>query len=82
MVAINRCILVLVLILTYTSLAANYSYLRIIRFISKQIYLVEDYGVFHAVIFGEVNTGILLNCFGEVELFGLILPLPMHCAAV
>ena len=36
MVAINRCILVLVLILTYTSLAANYSYLRIIRFISKQ----------------------------------------------
>lgn len=35
MVAINRCMLVLVLILTYSSLAANYSYLRIIRFISK-----------------------------------------------
>ena len=31
MVAINRCMIVLVLILIYTSLTVNYSYLRIIR---------------------------------------------------
>jgi len=30
MVAINRCMIVLVLILIYTSLTVNYSYLRII----------------------------------------------------
>ena len=31
MVGINRCMIVLVLILIYTSLTVNYSYLRIIR---------------------------------------------------
>ena len=34
MVAINRCMIVLVLILIYTSLTVNYSYLRIIRLLS------------------------------------------------
>ena len=35
MVAINRCMIVLVLILIYTSLTVNYSYLRIIRLTSR-----------------------------------------------
>ena len=36
MVAINRCMIVLVLILIYTSLTVNYSYLRIIRLTKLQ----------------------------------------------
>jgi len=42
MVAINRCMIVLVLILIYTSLTVNYSYLRIIRltmrFLSNRVH--------------------------------------------
>ena len=41
MVAINRCMIVLVLILIYTSLPVNYSYLRIIRL--TKIYFYMDY---------------------------------------
>ena len=37
MVAINRCMIVLVLILIYTSLTVNYSYLRIIRLTKAEI---------------------------------------------
>ena len=37
MVAINRCMIVLVLILIYTSLTVNYSYLRIIRLLHSII---------------------------------------------
>ena len=39
MVAINRCMIVLVLILIYTSLPVNYSYLRIIRLLLFLLYL-------------------------------------------
>ena len=42
MVAINRCMIVLVLILIYTSLTVNYSYLRIIRLTSR-VQLRYDY---------------------------------------
>ena len=45
MVAINRCMIVLVLILIYTSLTVNYSYLRIIRLTrskSMTLVLVDD----------------------------------------
>ena len=38
MVAINRCMIVLVLILIYTSLTVNYSYLRIIRLTKEKGY--------------------------------------------
>ena len=45
MVAINRCMIVLVLILIYTSLTVNYSYLRIIRLTKLQsiaLILIEN----------------------------------------
>ena len=41
MVAINRCMIVLVLILIYTSLTVNYSYLRIIRLTRLHINLSD-----------------------------------------
>ena len=41
MVAINRCMIVLVLILIYTSLTVNYSYLRIIRLTRWNFYSYE-----------------------------------------
>ena len=41
MVAINRCMIVLVLILIYTSLTVNYSYLRIIRLTKITLNLIQ-----------------------------------------
>ena len=43
MVAINRCMIVLVLILIYTSLTVNYSYLRIIRLTRWNFYSYDSY---------------------------------------
>ena len=45
MVAINRCMIVLVLILIYTSLTVNYSYLRIIRLTWNSFSLIIDVGL-------------------------------------
>ena len=58
MVAINRCMIVLVLILIYTSLTVNYSYLRIIRL----TYLVPFYLV------GRLTSLILHFLIATVEL--------------
>ena len=44
MVAINRCMIVLVLILIYTSLTVNYSYLRIIRLTITGIHSLNSTG--------------------------------------
>ena len=44
MVAINRCMIVLVLILIYTSLTVNYSYLRIIRLTKEKGYYIDIHG--------------------------------------
>ena len=49
MVAINRCMIVLVLILIYTSLTVNYSYLRIIRLTSNLTMRVTDLTVLKVV---------------------------------
>ena len=66
MVAINRCMIVLVLILIYTSLTVNYSYLRIIRLTMH--FTLYNYGypiprhklstIGEPDIYGEVNHGI------------------------
>jgi len=45
MVAINRCMIVLVLILIYTSLTVNYSYLRIIRLTKIILAVIIMYGL-------------------------------------
>ena len=50
MVAINRCMIVLVLILIYTSLTVNYSYLRIIRLTNVRV--GETMTVINLVYFG------------------------------
>ena len=51
MVAINRCMIVLVLILIYTSLTVNYSYLRIIRLTKEMKLLAMD------VVKDEIRKG-------------------------
>ena len=53
MVAINRCMIVLVLILIYTSLTVNYSYLRIIRLTKRNI-------ITKSMIFNFSNQPVIL----------------------
>ena len=57
MVAINRCMIVLVLILIYTSLTVNYSYLRIIRLtMVPMLVLIRDITL-HRINKGEWFNG-------------------------
>ena len=71
MVAINRCMIVLVLILIYTSLTVNYSYLRIIRLTMGTSFLIQKHILYGSPFDDRRST--LLN---EIK---LVMKVPLTC---
>ena len=74
MVAINRCMIVLVLILIYTSLTVNYSYLRIFRltmwYISFSLSLLGYLSCTAVQLMLHHCSAFLLDTLPLVALFG------------